>query len=124
VNFEEPALHPLLELMPPVLLVCKAALNDLALPTLLDLMAEEVMAQRIGGATVLARLADIVIVRLIRTWVENRRGDTTGWLAAVRDPQLGRALAAMHKRPGYPWSVEMLGEMRSWPVIFAASQRK
>jgi AraC-like DNA-binding protein len=110
VNFEEPALHPLLELMPPILLVCKATLNDSALPALLDLMAEEVMAQRVGGATVLARLADIIIVRLIRTWVESHSGDTTGWLAAVRDPQVGRALAAMHKRPGYPWSVRMLGE--------------
>ncbi|HYY30110.1 MAG TPA: cupin domain-containing protein [Chthoniobacterales bacterium] len=73
-------------------------------------MAEEVMAQRAGSATVLARLADVIIVRLVRTWVESRCGDITGWLAAIRDPQIGRALAAMHKRPGYPWSLEMLVE--------------
>ena len=68
------------------------------------------MAQRAGSATVLARLADVIIVRLVRTWVESRCGDITGWLAAIRDPQIGRALAAMHKRPGYPWSLEMLVE--------------
>ena len=110
VNFDEPALNPLLQLMPSILLVCRATLDDLTLAPLLDAMAEEVMAQRVGAATVLARLADVVIVRLIRTWVEGRCGDATGWLAAVRDPQIGRALVAMHQRPGHPWSVEMLGE--------------
>jgi AraC-like DNA-binding protein len=110
VVFEEPALHPLLELMPPVLLVCKATLNDLTLPPLLDAMAEEVKRQRVGAATVLSRLADVVIVRLIRTWVEDQCGDTTGWLAAIRDPQIGRALAALHRRPGDPWSLEALAE--------------
>jgi AraC-like DNA-binding protein len=111
VDFDEPALNPLLELMPVVLLVCRATLDDTTLPPLLDAMAEEVMNQRVGGATVLARLADVVIVRLIRRWVEERCGDTTGWLAAIRDPQLGRALAAMHRRPGHPWSIDGLGEV-------------
>ena len=110
VNFEEPALHPLLELMPAVILVCRATLNDSTLPPLLDAMAEEVMSQRVGGSTVLARLADVVIVRLVRAWVESQRGDTGGWLAAIRDPQVGRALSAMHRRPGHPWSIETLGE--------------
>jgi AraC-like DNA-binding protein len=110
VDFDEPAMHPLLELMPPLLLVCRATIQDSALPPLLDAMAEEAMSQRVGAATVLARLADVVIVRLIRSWVENRCGDDTGWLAAARDPQIGRALAAIHQRPGYPWSVETLAE--------------
>jgi AraC-like DNA-binding protein len=111
VEFDQPALNPLLELMPAVLLVRKATLDDTTLPPLLDAMAEEVMNQRIGGATVLARLADVAIVRLIRHWVEERCGDTSGWLAAIRDPQLGRALAAMHRRPGHPWSIDTLGEV-------------
>ena len=111
VDFDQPALNPLLELMPGVLLVCKATLHDTTLPPLLDAMAEEVMNQRIGGATVLARLADVLIVRLVRHWVEERSGDTSGWLAAIRDPQLGRALAAMHRTPGHPWSIDTLGEV-------------
>jgi AraC-like DNA-binding protein len=108
VSFEEPALHPLLDLMPPVIVVCRAAIDDPTLLLLLDAMAEEVVAQRIGGATVLARLADVVIVRLIRAWVEGRCGETTGWLAAIRDPKIGRALSAAHRRPGHSWSIESL----------------
>jgi AraC-like DNA-binding protein len=110
VRFEEPALHPLLELMPPVLVVCRATIDDPALPLLLDAMAEEVMAQRVGAATVLARLADVVIVRLIRAWAEGSCGETTGWLAAIRDPKIGRALSAVHRRPGHSWSIAALAK--------------
>jgi AraC-like DNA-binding protein len=108
VNFEEPTIHPLLELMPPTLLVRGSAADDKTLPALLDAMTDEVLAQRVGAATVLTRLADVVITRVVRAWVEARSEDTTGWLAAIRDPKIGRALAAIHRRPGYSWSVEAL----------------
>jgi AraC-like DNA-binding protein len=113
VSFEEPALHPLLELMPPVLLVRGAGSDDATLPALLDAMAAEVTSHRVGTATILTRLADVVITRVIRAWVEaeSRSDETTGWLVAIRDPQIGRALAALHRRPGQRWSVETLAEV-------------
>jgi AraC-like DNA-binding protein len=110
VSFDEPALHPLLELMPSVLVICRATIDDPTLPSLLDAMAEEVMAQRVGAATVLARLADVVIVRLIRAWAEGSCGETIGWLAAIRDPKIGRALSALHRRPGHSWSIAALAK--------------
>jgi hypothetical protein len=36
---------------------------------LLETMAEEVNAQRVGAATVLARLAGVIATRVVRTWV-------------------------------------------------------
>jgi AraC-like DNA-binding protein len=59
----------------------------------------------------MTRLADVVITRVIRAWVESRDADTHGWLAAIRDPFIGRALAAMHQRPGGRWSVESLADV-------------
>jgi AraC-like DNA-binding protein len=111
VALAEPALHPLLDLMPPVLHVRDAATSDPSLPALLQTMADEVAAQRIGAATVLARLADVVVARLVRAWVEARCGEATGWLAAIRDPQVGRVLAAIHRRPGEPWTVTSLARV-------------
>jgi len=111
VGFAEAAAHPLVELMPPLLLVRGGASEDKVLPMLLDAMAEEVLAQRVGAATVMARLADVVIARVIRAWVESRHGDTEGWLAAIRDPQIGLALAAIHREPGAAWSVESLADV-------------
>ncbi len=111
VSFGQPALHPLLALMPPVIHVCRAMLDDPTLPPLLDAMASEVIDRRVGAATILARLADVVITRLIRTWVEARCADTSGWLAAIRDPKIGLALAAMHRRPEHSWSVAKLAKL-------------
>lgn len=107
IAFESPLLHPLLRLMPEVLHVPCGRCHDPALAPLLDAMADEVRAQRIGAATVMARLADIVVARVVRAWVE-AHGDTAGWLAAIRDPQVGGALAAFHASPERAWSVEAL----------------
>ncbi|WP_104983153.1 AraC family transcriptional regulator [Sorangium cellulosum] len=113
VGFAQPAVHPLLQLMPPLLLVRGGGADDTVLPVLLDAMADEVLRRRVGAATVMTRLADVVITRVIRAWVESRSEDTRGWLAAIRDPQIGRALAAIHQRPGEPWSVESLADVAS-----------
>jgi hypothetical protein len=67
-------------------------------------MATEVGDQRIGSATVMTRLADTVITRVVREWVELHAENTSSWLAAVRDPQIGRALAVLHREPEKDWS--------------------
>ena len=111
IGFEEPAVHPLLELMPAALLVRRGGADDPTLSVLLDAMASEVLAQRVGAATVMTRLADAVIARVVRAWVEARSEQTAGWLAAIRDPKVGRALAAMHHRPGHQWSIQSLADI-------------
>jgi AraC-like DNA-binding protein len=108
VQFEESVVHPLLDLMPDVLYVRGGASDDVSMVVMLDAMAVESSTQRVGSATVMVRLADIVIARLIRAWVERSTDETCGWLAAVRDPQIGRALALIHRQPEHPWSVASL----------------
>ncbi|HEU4729459.1 MAG TPA: AraC family transcriptional regulator [Kofleriaceae bacterium] len=108
IEFEASALHPLLRLMPEALHVPAASCRDPVLSTLLDTMAVELCERRVGAATVMARLADIVVTRIIRSWVEAQPRAATGWLAAIRDPQIGRALAAFHGSPERDWPVEAL----------------
>lgn len=108
IRFEGPTAHPLLEVLPDCLLVRKADQSDPSLPALLDIMAREVGRTRIGTATVMARLADVVITLIVRAWIEARRSDLQGWLAGVRDPNIGLALAQIHRNPGHTWTVESL----------------
>lgn len=94
--------------MPEVVHVRCAGCRDAVLATLLDTMAAEVREQRLGAATVMARLADIVVTRVVRAWAEAQVDTPTGWLAAIRDPQIGRALAAFHASPERDWAVDAL----------------
>ncbi len=42
------------------------------------------------------------------TWLVDAPEAQTGWLGALRDPQIGRALALIHRRAEYPWTVASL----------------
>jgi AraC-like DNA-binding protein len=107
-SFEASALHPLLWMMPHVLHVPSGGRDDRALSALLEIMASEVREQRMGAATLMARLADIIVTRVVRAWVEREAESATGWLAAIRDPQIGASLAAFHRSPERAWDVEAL----------------
>jgi AraC-like DNA-binding protein len=108
IGFEGPTANPLLELLPEIIHVRSADHDNADFPSLLAMMAREVGEQRIGSATVMARLADIVVTQVIRTWVETRSTELTGWLAAIRDPQIGSALARIHRSPGEDWTIDRL----------------
>jgi AraC-like DNA-binding protein len=64
---------------------------------------------RPGGEGVLARLSELMFVEVIRRHLETLPPDRTGWLAGLRDEHVGKALAAVHARPGHPWTLEGLG---------------
>jgi AraC-like DNA-binding protein len=71
--------------------------------------AHEVASGRPGSATVLAKLSELLFVEAVRRYVEALPADQTGWLAGLRDPLVGRALALMHGDIARPWNVEELG---------------
>lgn len=110
VTFNEPCLHPLLDMMPTSLKIAGAQ-SDATLRTLLEAMADEVLEPKIGGSTILSRLADVIITTLIRAWVESEEAQGHKWLAALRDPRLGRALTAMHRDPSRPWTAPALARI-------------
>ena len=108
VAFEDPLAHQLIRSMPTRLIVRNGPGRTDALRLLLDVMAAEMALEGVGSATVMARLADAAISMIIRDWTERGAGRATGWLAAIRDPGLGRALLAIHARPGEAWSLDRL----------------
>ena len=104
-------LHPLLGMMPDVMLTHGLEAYDPAIPHLLEAMAREVTMERVGSGGILARLADVLAATIIRSWVERGCGATSGWIAAVRDRDIGRVLAAIHLEPNREWTVEALAKM-------------
>lgn len=111
------ALHPLLNLMPHTIRGCDAATHDPLVMPLIEAMTLEASQAEMGSATILSRMADLITARVIRCWVKSHESTATGWLAAIRDPHIGRALAAMHRDPGKNWTLASLashaGQSRS-----------
>lgn len=103
--------HPLLQLMPDVMWTGDLASSEPSIPPLLDAMMREAEMQRVGSGGILSRLADVLTATIIRTWVEHGCGSSTGWLAAVRNPEIGRVLAAIHSEPERDWSVPELAKL-------------
>ncbi|WEX08288.1 AraC family transcriptional regulator [Chelativorans sp. AA-79] len=120
MEFELDALHPLVGLMPQVMSVSELVSRQPEILPLLEAMEREMTAERAGSAGILARLADVVAASIVRGWVECGCGDATGWIDALRDPRLGRVIAALHRDPGRDWSVaEMAAEMGNSRSVFA-----
>jgi AraC-like DNA-binding protein len=111
LRFNMDAMHPLLRMMPDVMRIDALTASEPAIPHLLDAMAREVGASRVGSGGVLARLADVLAALIIRSWVEHGCGNTSGWVAAVRHPAIGRVIAAMHRDPEKDWTVDSLARL-------------
>lgn len=63
---------------------------------------------RVGSQTVLTKLSELMFLEVVRRYLESLPPERTGWLGALRDPVVGRAIALMHERPAHPWTVEEL----------------
>lgn len=70
-------------------------------------VAESEMGQA-GGETILAKLAEVMFVEVIRQYVDTLPADARGWLSALRDPQVGAALRLVHSRPAEAWTLDGL----------------
>ena len=112
MRFNLDPLHPLLAMMPEAMRAADLGQRDPAVHAMLEAMEREVALDRIGACGILARLADVLAASIIRAWVECACSDASGWIAAVRCPQIGRVLAAIHSQPERDWSVsELAGVM-------------
>ena len=76
----------------------------------LRLIAREAKVLRPGGETVITRLADVLVIQMIRSWIDAAPREDRGWLAALRDPKVGAALASIHREPAREWTVASLAK--------------
>lgn len=109
VSFDHVAGQQLIALLPKVLQIDTWQEEEGSwLQSTLRFIAREARELQPGGETVITHLADILIIQAIRSWLDSAPDAKRGWLAALRDRQIGRALAAIHREPDKDWSVASL----------------
>jgi AraC-like DNA-binding protein len=102
---------PFLSSLPPVLHVAGEGGRTTAwLRVAREVIVHETAEGRVGASTMLSRLADMLFVEAIRSYFSDAGGEPRGWLAALRDPGIGAALALIHRDPQRPWTVDALAD--------------
>jgi AraC family transcriptional regulator, alkane utilization regulator len=72
-------------------------------------LVEEAKGRGAGREAILRRLAELLCMELIRRYARGLPEEGTGWLTAIKDPQVGLALRALHQDPTRKWTVPELG---------------
>ncbi|MGE8064451.1 AraC family transcriptional regulator [Pseudomonas sp. NPDC089569] len=105
----ETPFSPLLSSLPSLLkLDLRATASGAWIESSFRFAVSEIAAGRVGSATVIAKLSELLFVEAVGQYVASLPAEQRGWLAGLRDPQIGRALALLHARPTENWTAEGL----------------
>ena len=97
----------LLQTLPPLMQVATSG-DRARLRWSIELMMEELREGRPGSSLVAQQLAHMMLVQALRLYLSEQSHNEIGWFAALADPQLSAALAAVHADPAFPWTVQEL----------------
>lgn len=109
LRFGPVRLNPLFDMIPEVLHL-KADTNlKQSLNPIIELLLQESQNPRCGQETVLNRLAEVLLVQILRYVMKHQKIES-GVLAGLADIRLARAITAIHSQPEQRWSVQTLAE--------------
>lgn len=111
VRFDHPAAQRLIGLLPALIRVDTWQSPEMEwIQSTLRFIAAEAQQLNAGGETVITRLADILVIQAVRAWIAHAPAAQTGWLGALRDGQIGRVIAMIHRDPSRNWTVAALAD--------------
>lgn len=100
--------NPFFDSLPRVLHARGTASGEGWLAHLARQATSESEGSRAGGETVLAKLAELMFVEVIRQHVDSLPQDSRGWLSGLRDAHVSHALRLIHGQPASNWTLENL----------------
>lgn len=99
--------NPILGSLPPLLVFRPDQHRDTRwIRANLEHIVREASIGRPGCGCVIARLTELLFIEILRCHIENLPEGATGWLAALGDPHLARALACFHSEPARQWTLD------------------
>jgi AraC-like DNA-binding protein len=70
--------------------------------------ASELTAGRFASSSLMSRLSELLFVEAMRQYSVASTDHASGWLKGLADPQIGRALVAIHHNISSAWSADSL----------------
>ena len=106
-SLSHPSRIGVLEALPPLLQLRPS--NDGWLELLLQRMVVESAVPHPGQQAVLSRMTEMLFVEALRSWIKTLDPGEGGWLGAMSDPYIGKALQLIHEQSQRPWALAELG---------------
>jgi AraC-like DNA-binding protein len=109
LDFEQGDGHPLVQALPPLVVLPLAQVTGIG--ETLTLLFGEAERVRCGQRLLADRLFEVLLLQLLRWMLDQRDAPLpTGLLRGLADPRLARALTALHARPGDAWTLAGMAE--------------
>ena len=108
-TFRQDFAHVLLDPLPSVLYIGDGE-DRAALRAYLDRMMALLRVPQPGSMLVTEHLAETMLIEVLRLHIARETSQGAGWLSALSDVQLNRAVTAMHEQPWYRWTVQQLAD--------------
>ncbi|WP_221030563.1 AraC family transcriptional regulator [Actomonas aquatica] len=126
VTFSHPVAQQVIGMLPKLMNLRASVPGNAWIHDSLRFITAEAENLRPGGDTIITRFSDILVIQAIRAWIDHDPSAQQGWLGALRDPQIGRAIAMVHRDPVRDWNLQSLADTAamSRSAFAAAFQEK
>jgi AraC family transcriptional regulator, alkane utilization regulator len=109
LQLEDYTTNPLFTILPTLLHVrSQVGLSIPWLQEIVGLVKAEARGNRPAAEAVITRLSEILFIQAVRAYISTVDDGNVGWLGALKDPQIGQALALIQHQPDESWTVRSL----------------
>ncbi|PAJ85325.1 AraC family transcriptional regulator [Burkholderia ubonensis] len=110
-HFERHSSQALLSYLPSMLKIGAETSEASALRWALDRFSDESRRPKPGRSHASEHLACLMLAEILRIYVDTADDQRSGWLRAMSDPWISRAITALHTAPAERWHVETLANI-------------
>jgi AraC-like DNA-binding protein len=105
-RFETQSIPSIMAALPSIIHIRKSDHDTLGwLEGVAQFLLAEAQAPHPGASLMISRLIDVIVIRALRTWIQTSTIQGNGWIGALSDDRISRALKAIHDEPFRRWAV-------------------
>ncbi len=108
VHYDQQMGHPIFDSLAEILHFSDYHHED-SVWTIIQLIDQEIRQSENHTTPIVDRLTEALFIKLIDTHLHNQQ-DSIGFIGALHDPRIHKALSLMHQQPAIAWSLESLSE--------------
>jgi AraC-like DNA-binding protein len=114
IQLEDHTINPLFSLLPTLVHIRSRQEQSMPrLQAIVQLVQAEASANQPEAKVVILRLSEILFIQAVHAHVRSIGDGDAGWFGALKDPQIGQALALIQRHPEKAWTVESLASCAS-----------